>query len=214
MIDIISRGCVSDRQVCGHAKWSLRIRAALTAVLALSAAPGGFTVADLATRVHTNTGNTDYTIRHAAYDLRKLRGKNSSANPAATRCSHHCRPPGTTRPRHRTRPRRHPKPPDWPQTRHLDPHRPRLRNPPHQHANPLPPPRHHHRSRRGIDNFLSIEVPQAPRAECATWSALRPIDSGVGRKTGCPAGCWLGCRTLRRRPVQVRPRAVERSHRA
>ena len=52
-----------------------RIRTALTAVLALTAAPSGFTIADLATKVHTITGNTDYTVRHAAYDLRKLRGK-------------------------------------------------------------------------------------------------------------------------------------------
>lgn len=61
-----------------------RIRATLTAVLALAAAPAGFTVADLATRVHTITGNTDYTVRHAAYDLRKLRGKETHhPNPAA-----------------------------------------------------------------------------------------------------------------------------------
>jgi hypothetical protein len=40
---------------------------------ALAAAPGGFTVADVAARVHTITGNTGYTVRHAAYDLRKLR---------------------------------------------------------------------------------------------------------------------------------------------
>jgi hypothetical protein len=52
-----------------------RIRTALAAVLALSAAPGGFTVKDLAAKVHTMTGNTDYTARQAAYDLRKLRGK-------------------------------------------------------------------------------------------------------------------------------------------
>jgi hypothetical protein len=39
-----------------------RIRTALTAVLALSAAPSGFTIADLATKVHTITGNTDYTV--------------------------------------------------------------------------------------------------------------------------------------------------------
>jgi hypothetical protein len=52
-----------------------RIRTALSAALALSAAPGGFTVTDLATKAHTITGNTDYTTRHAAYDLRKLRGK-------------------------------------------------------------------------------------------------------------------------------------------
>jgi hypothetical protein len=52
-----------------------RIRTALSAALTLSAAPGGFTVTDLATKAHTITGNTDYTTRHAAYDLRKLRGK-------------------------------------------------------------------------------------------------------------------------------------------
>jgi hypothetical protein len=52
-----------------------RIRTALSAALALSAAPGGFTVTDLAAKVRTITGNTDYTTRHAAYDLRKLRGK-------------------------------------------------------------------------------------------------------------------------------------------
>jgi hypothetical protein len=53
----------------------LRIRTALTAVLALSVAPGGFTVKDLAAKVHASTGSTDYTTRQAAYDLRKLRGK-------------------------------------------------------------------------------------------------------------------------------------------
>jgi hypothetical protein len=52
-----------------------RIRTALAAVLALSAAPGGFTVKDLAAKVHSMTGNADYTTRQAAYDLRKLRGK-------------------------------------------------------------------------------------------------------------------------------------------
>lgn len=62
-----------------------RIRAALTAVLALTAAPTGFTVADLATRVHTITGNTDYTVRHAAYDLRKLRGKQLIIKPGRSR---------------------------------------------------------------------------------------------------------------------------------
>jgi hypothetical protein len=52
-----------------------RIRTALAAVLALAAAPGGFTVADLAAKTHAMTGYTDYTTRQAAYDLRKLRGK-------------------------------------------------------------------------------------------------------------------------------------------
>ncbi len=58
-----------------------RIRATLTAALALTAAPSGFTVADLAAKVHTITGNTGYTTRHAAYDLRKLRGKHLIAKP-------------------------------------------------------------------------------------------------------------------------------------
>jgi hypothetical protein len=62
-----------------------RIRAALAAVLALSAAPGGFTVADLAAKVHAMTGNTSYTTRQAAYDLRKLRGKQLVDKPARTR---------------------------------------------------------------------------------------------------------------------------------
>lgn len=54
-----------------------RMRATIAAVLALAIAPAGFTVSDLATNVHTMTGQTDndYTIRQAAYDLRKLRGK-------------------------------------------------------------------------------------------------------------------------------------------
>ncbi|HZD72528.1 MAG TPA: hypothetical protein VE776_01325 [Actinomycetota bacterium] len=58
-----------------------RIRAALTAVLALSAAPAGFTVADLAAKVQTMAGQRGYTIRQAAYDLRKLRGKDLLVKP-------------------------------------------------------------------------------------------------------------------------------------
>ena len=52
-----------------------RIRAALAAVLALAAAPDGITVADHAAKVQAMGGPTGYTIRQAAYDLRKLRGK-------------------------------------------------------------------------------------------------------------------------------------------
>jgi hypothetical protein len=65
-----------------------RIRATLAAVLALAAAPGGFTVADLTAKVHTMTGHTDYTIRQAAYDLRKLRGKHLVDKPGRTRRYH------------------------------------------------------------------------------------------------------------------------------
>ena len=47
----------------------------LAASLALAIAPGGFTVADLTAKVRAMTGQAGYTVRNAAYDLRKLRGK-------------------------------------------------------------------------------------------------------------------------------------------
>jgi hypothetical protein len=62
-----------------------RIRAALAAVLALAAAPDGFTVADLAAKVQAMTRQTGYTIRQAAYDLRKLRGKHLIVKPGRSR---------------------------------------------------------------------------------------------------------------------------------
>jgi hypothetical protein len=65
-----------------------RIRSALAAVLALAPAPGGFTVQDLTTKVHTMTGHTDYTNRQAAYDLRKLRGKDLIGKPGRSRRYH------------------------------------------------------------------------------------------------------------------------------
>jgi hypothetical protein len=43
--------------------------------LALTAAPDGFSVADLATKVHAITGHDTYSTRQAAYDIRKLRGQ-------------------------------------------------------------------------------------------------------------------------------------------
>ncbi len=64
-----------------------RMRDALSAVLALAAAPHGFTVGDFAARVRAMTGISDaeYSIRQAAYDLRKLRGKRLVDKPARTR---------------------------------------------------------------------------------------------------------------------------------
>ena len=62
-----------------------RIRAALAAVLALAAAPAGFTVADLAAKVQAMGGQAGYTIRQAAYDLRKLRGKHLIIKPGRSR---------------------------------------------------------------------------------------------------------------------------------
>jgi hypothetical protein len=64
-----------------------RMRNALNAVLALAVAPDGFTVADLAAKVQSLTGQAelDYTVRQAAYDLRKLRGKQLVVKPGRTR---------------------------------------------------------------------------------------------------------------------------------
>jgi hypothetical protein len=69
-----------------------RIRAALAAALALAPAPGGFTVAEHAARVRQITGHDGYTIRQAAYDLRKLRGKQLVDKPGRTR-RYHVPPP-------------------------------------------------------------------------------------------------------------------------
>jgi hypothetical protein len=65
-----------------------RIRAALSAALALAPAPGGFTAAEHAAKVRSMTGQDGYTTRQAAYDLRKLRGKQLIAKPGRTRRYH------------------------------------------------------------------------------------------------------------------------------
>ena len=63
-----------------------RIRAALSA--ALAPAPGGFTVAGHAAKVCQITGQDGYTTRQAAYDLRKLHGKQLISTPGRTRRYH------------------------------------------------------------------------------------------------------------------------------
>ena len=67
-----------------------RMRDALSAVLALAPAPRGFTVGELAAKVHAITGTSDdeYTIRQATYDLRKLRGKQLVDRPGRSRRYH------------------------------------------------------------------------------------------------------------------------------
>ena len=62
-----------------------RIRAALSAALALAAAPRGFTVADFTAKVQAMTGQASYTTRQAAYDIRRLRGKNLAEKPGRSR---------------------------------------------------------------------------------------------------------------------------------
>ncbi len=61
-----------------------RIRAALAA-LALAPAPHGFTVGEFAARVCQMTRHDGYTTWQAAYDLRKLRGKNLLIKPGRSR---------------------------------------------------------------------------------------------------------------------------------
>jgi hypothetical protein len=53
------------------------MRAVVEAVIALSPSPNGFTASDLAARVRAlgNDRHPQYGPRHAAYDLKKLRGK-------------------------------------------------------------------------------------------------------------------------------------------
>jgi hypothetical protein len=65
-----------------------RTRAALTAALALAAAPHGFTTGEHAAKVRAMTGHDSYTIRQAAYDLRKFRGKGLATKPGRTRRYH------------------------------------------------------------------------------------------------------------------------------
>jgi hypothetical protein len=62
-----------------------RIRAALAAAVALGPAPHGFTAAEFAARVRQTTRTDGYTTRQAAYDLRKLRGKNLLIKPGRSR---------------------------------------------------------------------------------------------------------------------------------
>jgi hypothetical protein len=63
------------------------MRDALKAVLALAPAPNGFTVAEFTAKVHamTGTSSTAYSSRQAAYDLRKIRGKQLVDKPARSR---------------------------------------------------------------------------------------------------------------------------------
>jgi hypothetical protein len=76
------------RRIAGVDLNKPRIRAALAAALALAPAPGGFTVAEHAAKVRAMAGHAGYTTRQAAYDLRKLRGKELISKPARTRRYH------------------------------------------------------------------------------------------------------------------------------
>ena len=124
-----------------------RMRDALSAVLAFPPAPNGFTVGEFAAKVHAMTGTSDldYTVRQAAYDLRKLRGKQLVDKPGRTRRyhvgaprrMHDRRPAHPARSGHRPDPRRGTQPTHGTQTHALDPRRPSLRTNPCRYANAL-----------------------------------------------------------------------------
>jgi hypothetical protein len=75
--DLSRPGYVGTTRLAGLDLRAPRMRAVLHALLALGASPTGFGVQDLARTVQVQTGSeaTQYTVRHAAYDLKKLRGK-------------------------------------------------------------------------------------------------------------------------------------------
>ena len=90
-LDDLSRPAqLGSTRVGGITLDSARARAALGAVAALAAAPKGFSVAEFAGKVRAMTGRSDadYSVRQAAYDLRKLRAKNLVVKPASTRRYH------------------------------------------------------------------------------------------------------------------------------
>jgi len=64
-----------------------RMRNVLAGILALAVAPGGFTVGEFAAKVQAmaGQGRDGYSIRQAAYDLRKLRGKHLVDKPGRSR---------------------------------------------------------------------------------------------------------------------------------
>jgi hypothetical protein len=63
------------RRVAGIDLAKPRMRAVSEAVVALAAQPTGFTLAELAARTRAVWPNHPYTVRQAAYDIAKLRGK-------------------------------------------------------------------------------------------------------------------------------------------
>jgi hypothetical protein len=86
LLDTLPAACqLGSTRVGGIDVNKPRSRAVLAAALALAIAPGGFTAADFTAKVRAMTGQPGYTVRNAAYDLRKLRGKHLADKPGRTR---------------------------------------------------------------------------------------------------------------------------------
>jgi hypothetical protein len=89
ILDQLPRSSVTGRtRVGGIDLDKARTSTTLAAVTALAAAPDGSTVADLANKVNAVTATTAYTVRQAAYDLRKLRGHERVEKPGRSRRYH------------------------------------------------------------------------------------------------------------------------------
>jgi len=136
-------------------------RAALSAALAPAPAPHGFTVAEFTATIRRLSGQAGYTIRQGGYDLRKLRSKGLAVKPGRTRRYHI--PPDAARTIAALLALRDqviapilagPQSSHRPQARAQDPHRPRLRDPSHRHADSLPRPRDHLSRSSRIDNIF------------------------------------------------------------
>jgi hypothetical protein len=75
-----------------------RIRAVFAAAAAQAPAPGGSTAAGFADRARSMTRQESHTVRQAAHDLCKLRGKSLALKPGRSR---RCQVPDDAAPRHR-----------------------------------------------------------------------------------------------------------------
>ena len=73
------------RRLAGIDLQKPRMRAVVEALLSLAPAPNGFTAGDVAAKIGDRLSPTTYTPRHAAYDLRKLRGKELVTRVGTTR---------------------------------------------------------------------------------------------------------------------------------
>jgi hypothetical protein len=76
-IDILNTPSIlGNTKVGGIDVQKSRMRAVLESVIMLSVKSGGFNLSELSEKVQKVQGSANYSIRNAAYDIRKLRGKN------------------------------------------------------------------------------------------------------------------------------------------
>ena len=141
------------------------VRAALAAALALAIAPQGFTAAQFTAQCGRRP-DRPRRLQHPSGRLRPPQAARQTARHQTRPCpplprarrrrAHYHRAAHRPRQGHRPPPRRNPHTATRAATPELDPDRPRLRNHPPTHADPVQPPRHLIQAARRIDNILSI----------------------------------------------------------